>query len=625
MSDPNTNENAEASAPTPTNPPPAPQAEDQPAVAAASSSPTITPGSLPVAGPAPTSATIAPGSAPAAGSAPASMSITPGSAPAAGQASTPKAAEVAETPAASESPAPVSGEGVPAPASEAPAKPKPPIRLTWGRPELLEPEPKGEGGPSGTRPLPGSGAEARRRVARPGNPANVARDREREEEKEVDDALERVMARAASPVPEAPLKKLWDQELEAELEAAMEGFDGGSISVGSPRKPASSTPRTPGSRENRGQEEGKSDVRTGTVIRVSGKNIFIDLGGKSEGLLTVDQLENQPIPEVGSKIEVAIDHFDRNEGILLLRLKGGAVEADWTNLKKGLVVEAKVTKVNKGGLDVEVDGIRGFLPISQIEIGRVEDTSVYLNQKFKVVVTEANPREKNLVVSRRDLLEQERAEMREKTWAELAEGQIREGTVRSIKDFGAFIDLGGVDGLLPIAEMSWFRVKKVEDVLKLGDKVKVQILKIDQVAKRLSLGLRQLTASPWETVEQRFQRGTMVKGKVTRLMEFGAFVELEPGIEGLLHVTALSPNRVRRVSDIVKPDQEVEVRILKVEPDEKRISLSLLPAPKLGPAVEAVEEEEEDDTPPAPKPERKVPLKGGKGSGGGGPLFGSLS
>jgi small subunit ribosomal protein S1 len=567
--------------------------------------------------------------APAAPAAPAAAGIIPGSAPAAGPGSSPAEAPApkALAPAPSNwssptdwTPAPPKPSPAPAPKTEAPATPKPPVRLTWGRPELapgyVDPAEAAGEAQSGMRPAPGSGLEARRRVARPAPSPTAARDRERDEDKDVDDALERVMAQAAAPPTEKPLKRQWDDELEAELEAAMSGFDGGSITLGSPKKPAAERP--PGARQDRGQEEGKSGTRTGKVISVRGKSIFVDLGGKSEGLLDVAQLEGQPLPEVGSDIEVVVDHFDRSEGILLLRLKGAAVEADWTNLRKGLVVEARVTKVNKGGLDVDVDGIRGFLPISQIELGRVEDASIYLNQKFKVVVTEANQREKNLVVSRRDLLEQERAELREKTWAELAEGQIREGTVRSIKDFGAFVDLGGVDGLLPIAEMSWFRVKKVEDVLKLGDKVKVQVLKIDPVARKLSLGLRQLTPSPWETVEQRFQRGAMVKGKVTRLMEFGAFVELEPGIEGLLHVTALSPNRVRRVSDIVKPEQEVEVRILKVEPDEKRISLSLLPAPKLGDKVAPVEEEEEDDTPPAPKPERKVPLKGGLG---GGPLF----
>ena len=257
-----------------------------------------------------------------------------------------------------------------------------------------------------------------------------------------------------------------------------------------------------------------------------------------------------------------------------------------------------------------MDGIRGFLPIGQIEIGRVEDASIYVGHKFKVTVTEANQREKNLVVSRRDLLEQERAEAREKTWKELEEGQTRSGVIRSVKDFGAFVDLGGVDGLLHIGDMSWTRLKDVGGLVKPGDKVEVKILKIDRTTQKVSLGLKQLTPSPWDLAEDKYERGMTLKGKVTRLMDFGAFVELEPGIEGLIHISELSPNRVRRVSDIVKPEQEVEVRILKIEPDVKKIALSLKPLPNAAPEPE---EEEEEDTPPAPKPERKVPLKGGLG------------
>ena len=211
------------------------------------------------------------------------------------------------------------------------------------------------------------------------------------------------------------------------------------------------------------------------------------------------------------------------------------------------------------------------------------------------------------------MLEQERAELREKTWASLEEGQVREGTVRSIKDFGAFVDLGGVDGLLPIGEMSWSRVQKVDDLVKTGDKVQVKVIKIDPVARKLTLGLKQLTPSPWEQAEEKYPRGLMIKGKVTKLMEFGAFVELEPGIEGLIHITELSPTRVRRVADIVQPGQEVEVRILKVEPELKRIALSLLPAKGKEAPAEEEDEDEDDGTPPPPKPERKIPLKGGLG------------
>ncbi len=211
-----------------------------------------------------------------------------------------------------------------------------------------------------------------------------------------------------------------------------------------------------------------------------GHSVFVDLGGKSEGVLATAQFEGKPLPEPGSTIEVIVDRFDPSEGVQLLRLKGAAIDADWDNLKKGVIVEARVTKTVKGGLEVDVDGIRGFLPISQIDLSRVEDAASYVNQKFKAIVTEARQREKNLVVSRRELLEQERAEQRERTWATLEEGQVREGTIRSIKDFGAFVDLGGVDGLLPVGEMSWSRSSKVDEMVKVGDAVKVKVLKIDQ-------------------------------------------------------------------------------------------------------------------------------------------------
>jgi ribosomal protein S1 len=431
------------------------------------------------------------------------------------------------------------------------------------------------------------------------------------EQEAIDDALEQAMTGNRGPsVSEVPLKRQWDAELEAELEAALTGFDPKTFDVA--RERPKKTEGVKVSERDRGQEARKG-LRTGKVIGVRGKSLFVDMGGKSEGVIPLNLFEGE-VPAPGTQIEVVVDHFDASEGIQLLRLKGSAIEANWENLRKGVIVEARGTKVVKGGLEVDVDGIRGFIPISQIDLSRVEDAAAFVNQKFKALVTEVNPREKNLVISRRELMEQERAEQREKTWATLEEGQVREGIIRSIKDFGAFVDLGGVDGLLPIGEMSWSRVQKVDDLVKTGDKVQVKVIKIDPVARKLTLGLKQLTPSPWEKAEQNYPRGLMIKGKVTKLMEFGAFVELDPGIEGLIHITELSPTRVRRVADIVQAGQEVEVRILKVEPELKRIALSLLPAKGKETSAEEEEEEEADDqTPQPPKPERKIPLKGGLG------------
>ena len=219
----------------------------------------------------------------------------------------------------------------------------------------------------------------------------------------IDAALSKATARTAGEprTAEVSLKRQWDADLEAELEATLKDFDPKTFDTASQRRPRSErVPEPPG---GRGQE-GSPGIRTGTVIGVRGKTIFVDLGGKSEGVLPVEQFEDAEIPAAGSAIEVVVERFDPDEGVQILRRKGSAVEASWENLKRGIVVEARVTKVIKGGAEVDVDGIRGFLPISQIDLNRVEDAAAYLNQRFKAIVTEANQREKNLVISRRELL-----------------------------------------------------------------------------------------------------------------------------------------------------------------------------------------------------------------------------
>lgn len=428
---------------------------------------------------------------------------------------------------------------------------------------------------------------------------------------QIDEDLDRAMdesTRRASRSDEPPLKRQWDDELEAELEAAMAGFDAADIDVPrAGRTRADDRAHVP--QGGRGQED-RPGIQKAKVVAIRGEDVFLDLGAKSEGLVPVSQFEGN-LPEIGAMIDVIFDRFDEEEGLLVMSVKGAAVQANWDNLRKDLVVEARVVKEIKGGAQVEVNGIRGFLPIGQIEIGRIEDAKAYVNQKLKVLVTEADQRQRNLVVSRRALLERERAEQREKTWAELEEGQVRKGIVRSVKDFGAFVDLGGVDGLVHVSDLSWARGTKPQDLLRLNDEVEVKVLKIDRDAQRVSLSIKELAASPWDDIEDRLGSGQTVKGKVTRIMDFGAFVELEPGIEGLIHISELAHKRVFRVKDHVQEGQEVEVRVLDVNPDTRRISLSLKPLPA-APAPEP-EDDEDDDTPPAPKPERKIPLKGGLG------------
>lgn len=397
----------------------------------------------------------------------------------------------------------------------------------------------------------------------------------------------------------APSLRELDKGIEQELEAAMGGMSGTEIYGDLSEKPARPT--------------GEVGPKKGRVLRVHGADVFVQVpGGRSEGLLSMLQFP-EGAPAVGTEVDVHIEGYDPSNGLLILTRKGAAVQADWSSVAEGMIVEARVTGTNKGGLEVNVNGIRGFLPISQVDLYRVEDTNQYLNQRLLCMVSEVNPAERNLVVSRRALLEKEREENREKLWNELAEGQVREGIVRSVKDFGAFVDLGGADGLLHVSEMSWSRVADAGSVVQPGQKIKVVVLKIDRERRKLSLGLKQLQASPWDNINDKYHAGSPASGKVTRLMEFGAFVELEPGVEGLIHISELAPQRVRRVGDIVQVGQEVQVKVLLVDPTQRRISLSLKAA-----LPEEAPEEEEEETPveevKPPKP-RTTPLRGGIGDG----------
>jgi len=396
-----------------------------------------------------------------------------------------------------------------------------------------------------------------------------------------------------------PRLKDLDTAIERELQEAMGGFSDKEL-YGEPA-PRQRKPQA-------GPDQGRKKAR---VVAVHGNDVFLDVpGGRTQGLLPLTQFPEGP-PAVGSEVEVHIEGYDAENGLLLLSRKGAAVQADWASVAPGMIVEARVTATNKGGLEVNVNGIRGFMPISQIDLYRVEDAEQFVNQRLRCMVSEVNPEERNLVVSRRDLLEKEREEARAKLWAELAEGQIRDGIVRSVRDFGAFVDLGGVDGLLHISEMSWSRVQDASQVVQPGQAVKVVVLKVDHERRKVSLGLRQLTPSPWDSAEMNYPPNTVVKGKVTRLMEFGAFVELEPGVEGLVHISELAPQRVRRVADIVQAGQEVRVMVLAVDRNQKRISLSLKAAiPEE--AEEPQEEEEEVEVKRPPRP-RTTPLRGGLG------------
>lgn len=389
---------------------------------------------------------------------------------------------------------------------------------------------------------------------------------------------------------------LLDAELEKEIEAAMSDLSDEAL-FGEPTRPSRRGPQTP------------QDRRRARVISVRREDVFLDLGAKSQGIIPMKQFEGTP-PKPGDEIEVLVVRYDPTEGLLLLSLPMAAQQADWSNVAEGMIVDARVTAVNKGGLAVDVNGIRGFVPASQVDVVHVPDLEPLVGQKLRCVIAEARPSERNLVLSRRALLEREREELRKQTWEELAEGQIRTGVVRSVKDFGAFVDLGGVDGLVPVREMSWARVENPADLVQPGQQVTCVVLKVDRDARKISLGLKQLKPSPWQGVELKYPPPSVVPGKVTRVVDFGAFVELEPGVEGLIHISELATHRVRRAADVVQAGQEVQVRVLKVSEKDHKISLSL----KAVAAAEVEEPEAADEPSPPPRPRPTKPLRGGLSS-----------
>jgi small subunit ribosomal protein S1 len=317
---------------------------------------------------------------------------------------------------------------------------------------------------------------------------------------------------------------------------------------------------------------------TGKILAIHGRDVFVDLPGQRyQGVIPLDQFAGRA-PVVGEEVHCRLERYDAENGLWQLALQGAAqVVTNWSQLQPQMIVEARVVGVNKqrSGLLVEVAGVRGFLPASQIDLQRVEDLDAWVQQRLKVKILEVNPAERNLVVSRRAVLEAERQQKAEEFWAQVEEGQVLRGVVRHVRPFGAFVDLGGADGLLPASELAWQHVDKIEDVVQPGQPVEVMVTKIDRSQRKLTLSLKRLSADPWEQWAAQTRPGATISGVVTRLAEFGAFVQVAPGIEGLVHITELAPHRVRRVSEVVQPGQQVSVEVLSVDPQQRRLSLSM--------------------------------------------------
>ncbi len=318
---------------------------------------------------------------------------------------------------------------------------------------------------------------------------------------------------------------------------------------------------------------GDHTMAKGKIVAVHDEDVFVDLGGKSQGILPLNQFESPP--ELGTEMDFVVEGVLGDEGLIKLSRKGAVEKATWQTLQRGMIVEGTVSGSNTGGLELKIAGQRAFMPASHIDLVRVEKFNEYLGQKMQCQVIELDKRAKRIIVSRRAVLAEEQKAAREKVLEQIQVGDQREGQVRNIQQFGAFVDLGGIDGLVHITDLSYERVNKVEDVVKVGDTVRVKVLKIENGGERISLGMKQVGPNPWDAVEHKYTPGDVLTGRVTRLMHFGAFIEVEPGVEGLVPMSELSWDRIANASQVVKAGDTVSAKVLEVNAKKHRISLSL--------------------------------------------------
>ncbi len=321
------------------------------------------------------------------------------------------------------------------------------------------------------------------------------------------------------------------------------------------------------------------NIVKGNIIEVRPKEVLVDIGYKSEGVISGNEFEDIKAVKVGDEIDVLIEKLEDKEGMVVLSKEKAEFKKNWERIlticNEGGTITGKVKAIVKGGLLVNI-GVEAFLPASQIDVMTPKNLTQYVGNSYEFNVVKINQERQNIVLSRRELIEQERMERRQKLLAEMTPGDIRKGTVKNITDFGAFIDLNGIDGLLHITDMSWGRIGHPSEILKVGQDIDVVVLDINREKERVSLGLKQKLANPWDSIEQKYPVGAKVKGKVVNLVPYGAFVELEPGVEGLVHVTELSwTKRVAKPSDILKQDQEIEAVVLGINREEQKISLGL--------------------------------------------------
>jgi small subunit ribosomal protein S1 len=409
-----------------------------------------------------------------------------------------------------------------------------------------------------------------------------------------------------------------DDELEADFAAAIEGIAIDDL-LDAQAAIKAEAPLDPGARLK------------GVVLSIGADTAFIDLGGRRQGAMKLAGFleRGDEIPEPGQAVDVSVGSRNDDDGLYEVAPANRAVAVeDWSQLEAGMVVEARVVAANKGGLECEVAGLRGFMPASLVSTWRIENLEELVGQSLDSLVTEIVPAARRLVLSRRAVIEKQAAEAKAKLLETLEPGTALDGIVRSVRDFGAFVDIGnGVEGLVHVSELSWDRVANPGDLLEPGQKVRVVVKKVDHQTGKIGLSARELVESPWKRAGEKYHVGATVRGAVSRIAQFGAFVKLEPGVEGLVHVSEVANRRIRSVADVLKEREQVECRVLEIDPHNQKLSLSikaLAPPPAAARAapVEEPEANAEPDAPPPPKKPRKTPLKGGVGGDSDGARFG---
>jgi small subunit ribosomal protein S1 len=355
-----------------------------------------------------------------------------------------------------------------------------------------------------------------------------------------------------------------DDEVEQQLQEALGGQSTEDM-LGSMVKETG--PHTPG------------QILTGRIINIIGNEVIVEVGLKSEGSVSTNEFDDIESIEIGQEIEVLLEEVESDSGLVVLSKRKADRIRGWERIlstkEEGDVITGRVSRKIKGGLLVDI-GVPAFLPASQVDIRRPGDIGEYIGQEIDAKILKIDQDRRNIVISRRKLIEEQRGEAKDKLLAEINEGELRKGVVKNIADFGAFVDLGGIDGLLHITDMSWGRIGHPSEVVKIDQDIEVMILNVDREKEKIALGLKQKSASPWEDVEAKFPVGTKLKGEVVNIMSYGAFVKLEEGLEGLVHISEMSwTRRINHPSELVNPGDEVEVVVLDIDKDKQEISLGM--------------------------------------------------